>query len=512
MTTFKTARTLFLISAAAGALAACGADDVASPGEGVLVVPPPGGGGGSGGGSGGGGGSTGGPADSCPNGTANVGTIEVGGSGSGDERRVCQVSGTITGNLVLPNNAGTIYSLSGKVQVGQDAGPDVNNPTTSNSGILTIEAGVTLFGASGADFLLVNRGSQLIVDGEADSPVVMTSRNNVVGTATDDSIGQWGGLVILGRAPIGDCADAGATGGTLQCQAPVEGTSGSVYGGANASDSSGRIEYLQVRYPGFKVDTNNELNGITLAGVGSGTIFNHVQVHNSSDDGIEWFGGRVNQSHLVLTGNDDDSIDADSGFKGAIQFAIVVQRATGGDRFIELDSDDKPVDATPRTDLRLSNFTFVSPNAKAVTLRGGADARLLNGVIFSAGSCLDIDQDATIQTSGPDENGAPSFISMFLACGANPFVDDSNVTAAQVAAIFNAEATNEDMGTSSLFDVFVNGANENARTATNPTGASSFFQNVTYIGAVRDANDNWWKGWTCGTPGQASCLSIPAAG
>lgn len=512
MSRFETLRNLLLVGAASIALGACGADDVASPGEGTLVpggpgttptpTPTPGT-------------TPGQAAASCPSGTADVGTIAIGG-GTTDTRRVCQISGTIRGSLRLQNLAGTIYSLSGKVQVGDDQGADANNPTSgAQSGILTLDAGVTLFGASGADFLLVNRGSQLIVDGSAAKPVVMTSRNNVVGDVNADSIGQWGGLVILGRAPIGDCADAGATGGTVQCQAPVEGTSGSIYGGASANDSSGRIQYLQVRYPGFKVDTNNELNGITLGGVGSGTIFDHVQVHNSSDDGIEWFGGRVNQKYLVLTGNDDDSLDLDSGYKGATQFVIATQRTGGGDKLIELDSTDKPVDAIPRTDFLLSNWTFVGSStvsgAQNIHLRGGADAALYNGTMRGT-RCLDIDTAATVQTSGTDEKGVPRFSSVYLAC-TTAFLEDTDVTAAQIQAIFNAGSNNTSNGTSTLSSVFVNGANENAVVATNPTTLSPFFTAVSYIGAVRDANDNWWSGWTCGlASNQMSCLSIPAAG
>ncbi|MFP5328539.1 MAG: hypothetical protein ACLGHC_00150 [Alphaproteobacteria bacterium] len=427
-------------------------------------------------------------------------------------RRICQISGTIRGSLRLQNLAGTIYALSGKVQVGDDRGPDPNSPSAGESGVLTLDAGVVLFGASGADFLVVNRGSQLIADGNASKPVVMTSRDNVVGNVNADSIGQWGGLVVLGRGPIADCADPGATGGTIQCQAPVEGTSGSIYGGASANDSSGRLQFLQVRYSGFKVDTNNELNGITFAGVGAGTVVDHVQVHNSSDDGIEWFGGTVNHKYLVLTGNDDDSLDIDSGYKGATQFVIALQRANGGDKVVEGDSTDKPVDATPRTDWMISNFTMVqrAGTGHYMHLRGGMDADIYNGTVAGQ-ECLDIDTAATVQTSGPDEDGPPKFASVFLACP-TPFVSDDDVTAAQIQAIFEA-GPNNSTGTSTLTAFFINGANENAVPATDPTTLSSFFTPVTYIGAVRDANDNWWRGWTCGlASNEMSCLAIPAAG
>ncbi len=193
---------------------------------------------------------------------------------------------------------------------------------------------------------------------------------------------------------------------------------------------------------------------------------------------------------------------------------IVTQRSGGGDKFVEGDSTDKPVDAVPRTEFLLSNFTFVSSRAAPyIHLRGGMDAALYNGTV-AAPICLDIDTAQTIQAAGAaaDEKGPPRFNSVFFTC-ATPFLDDSDVTAAQIATIFNAGSNNTANGVSTLNNVFINGANENAVPFTSVTGLSSFFTNVSYIGAVRDANDNWWRGWTCGlAANEMSCLTIPAAG
>ena len=494
------------------ALAGCGADNIASPGEGQIVVlpapapapppPPP---------------ATPaptpqGPAASCPSGTSDSGTITT---GSGEVLRNCQLAGVLTGSRRLQNLAGTIYSLSGKVEVGQDLGADPGAPIAGRQrGVLTIDAGVVLFGASGADFLAVNRGSQLNTDGNATAPVIMTSRNNVIGQSTDNSIGEWGGLVILGRAPIADCGDQGAAGGSVQCQAPVEGTAGSVYGGASPNDSSGSIRYLELRFSGFKVADNNELNGITLAGVGSGTIFEYVSVHNSSDDGIEWFGGTVNSRYLVLTGNDDDSIDQDSGYAGNLQFAIVTQRADGGDHIVEYDSNDKPLGALPRSDSRLANFTFLGRRSSAILVRGGGDIRLANGLVVNPNNtCLDIDDAPTVQAAdaGADENGPPRFDSVAFQC-MSPYTQDTDVTSEQVAAVFTAGTNNNASFTNTLTDVVVNGAAETAVPAFNAMTLAPFFMSTNYIGAVRDANDNWFRGWACGlgATGSPSCLTIPA--
>ncbi len=492
----------FLLLSTVIPLAACGADDIASPGEGVIVVP-------------GGGGapppppppppppSAGEPADSCPQGTANVGVIA--------NQRNCQVSGVITGNLTLANLPGVIYSLSGRVQVGRDVGADGNAPNGAQ-GILTIEAGVRVFGSQGADFLLVSRGSQLYAEGNANEPIVFTSRQNIEGTAGPDDIGQWGGIVILGRAPISSCIGAGATPGTADCQGQVEGTSGEAfYGGGVTNDNSGRIRYVQVRYAGFTVTEGNELNGITIAGVGAGTTLDHIQVHNGSDDGIEWFGGINNARYLVLTGIDDDSLDVDNGYKGAVQFVIAVQRANSGDKIIEGDSPGDE-NSVPRTDFEVANATFVgSGGADALNLRGGMDFSLINSVVTGAPACIDIDGNGTIQGAGagPDEDGPPVFAGVYLACD-TPFKDDSDVTAAQIAAIFNSGPNNTANGNSTLQATFINGQNESDADTVQASTYNSFFVDTDYIGAVEDANDTWWQNWTCGLgTNSPSCTAVP---
>lgn len=483
---------LLLLLGSALAISACsGADDVASPGEGQIVVPPPGNGDGDGDGGGNNPPPAGGPAANCPASTTDRGVL--------GNRRNCEISGTITGQRVIQNLAGVVYSLAGRVQVGTDCGPDPAAPLGGcQTGQLTIDPGVVVFGSGGLDFLIVNRGSRIFAEGTPNSPVIFTSRQNIEGTASADSIGQFGGIVILGRAPIQSCNQPNVPGGSVNCQSQVEGTTG-LYGGATANDNSGSLRYVQVRYPGFEVSTGNELNGITLAGVGSGTTIDHVQVHNSSDDGIEWFGGTVNARYLVITGADDDSLDTDFGYKGANQFVIVVQRSAGGDRIVEADTSGNG-NNTPRSFPKFANLTAVSRrSADALLFRGGTDFAVLNSVVTGAPICLDVDNgDVTLQAEGaaPEEAGPPIFRSAFFSC-ADPFRDEADVTAAQIQAIFNGQ-NNVANGTSTLQNVFVNGPNESQVAATNPTAISAFFQNVGYIGAVRDNADLWFVGWTCG--------------
>jgi hypothetical protein len=224
--------TLLALSASALTLAACGSAEVASPGEGDF--------GGSGGGTGGG--TTplppGTPAADCPTGFANVGTV------AGGTLRACQLPQQINGALTVPLRAGTIYSISGRTAVGTDQGVDPAAPIPGSvQGILTIEAGVRIFASGGSDYLLVNRGSQLFAEGTATTPIIFTSRQNVEGTTTLDSQGQWGGIVLAGRAPQANCQLTAP----VTCTGTVEGTS-AFYGGNTAADNSGRLRYVQIKF------------------------------------------------------------------------------------------------------------------------------------------------------------------------------------------------------------------------------------------------------------------------
>jgi hypothetical protein len=504
-------RALLLITSAV-ALAACdGASNIASPGEGTLVTPPP---------------APApapaptptptptptGPADSCPTGTTNVGVI--------NNLRNCQISGTITGGLTLANIRGVVYSLSGRVNVGVDLGADPAAPAAGGQqGILTIEPGVVVFGSSGADALVVNRGSQIFAEGTATRPIVFTSRSNMEGNVNASSIGQWGGIVILGRAPIHTCVGAGATPGTVSCQSAVEGLTGAFYGGGTPTDNSGRLDYIQVRYPGFEVTSGNELNGITLAGVGSGTFANHIQVHNSSDDGIEWFGGRVNHKYIVITGADDDSLDTDLGFKGLLQYVLVVQRTDGGDRVVEADTAGNEA-RTPRSFPRIANFTFIGNRTPdSVLLRGGTDYGLVNGIIrntTASGLCLDIDGAQTAAAADPavDEAGPPIFRSVIFGCS-GAARDEADVPLSVITPIITGNNNLLPPVTLTLQNVFLPGSFETAATATDPrsvyTGTGTFFDQTNYVGAFRNTSDTWFAGWTCGLGlGTPACEAPPS--
>lgn len=516
-------------SAVAVALAGCGADEISSAGSGgnITINNPP---------------ATNPtptnpdptptlvtPAAGCPtidNGQvlSDDGTIK----GPTGEYRICTMPAKFTASATLNRVPGVLYALQDRVNVGDDR---VAVPTAAEV-TLTIRPGVVVYAKTGTSWLAVNRGNKINAVGTADQPIVFTSRDNVLGLANDDSQGQWGGVVLMGRAPITDCEASGATPGAADCYKGVEGSAQpALYGGATATDNSGTMKYVQIRYSGYVLAPDKELQSLTLAGVGSGTTIDHIQMHNSSDDGFENFGGRAKMRYLVITGADDDSIDLDVGYKGSIQYVIAVQKNSGTpDSMIELDSATTTEDQFPRTHMKIANFTFVhksavSANGAAMLMRGKADATLVNGVVISQMSCLRFNGSNILSPDAAHEKiGAPRFESVVMQCSPEPFRatvtsgSGDTLTAAQVAAAFSAGSNNSSTFSATLANTFVNGANETAAVAVNPATIDAEFdaQTTPYVGAVKDANDTWYAGWACnsatanfGTT-STSCMSLPS--
>ncbi len=527
MSTNIDTRKLLLLTSACLALAACGgAEEIASPGSGGNITinnpppppppppaptppPPP---------------SLVTPAGGCPTiedsaGLADRGTI----TGPTGTYRVCELPARITRSTTLTRIPGLLYSLGGRVDVGTDLGAA---PVAGETRVtLTIQPGVVVFASTGVSWLAVNRGHRINAVGTSTTPIVFTSRDNVLGLATDSSQGQWGGVVLLGRAPVTDCTVApSATPGSVNCERQTEGAVDPAYfGGATPNDNSGTMRYVQIRYSGYVLSGNSELQALTLGGVGSATQISHIQSHNSSDDAFENFGGTVSMRNLVLTGADDDNIDVDTGWQGTIQYVIAVQKTGGAaDSMIEQDSSNALENQTPRTNMKLANFTFVHRNAAAgnnaaMLFRGGSDASLVNGVVVSPQACLRLSGSNILGAADsiPGKIGPPVFRSVAMQCAANAFVGSSGITAQQVADLFNGGANNTSSFTATLTNTFVNGANEAARTATDPKTIDASFDTTNYIGAVRDASDTWYQGWTCNSEtasfgaGSSSCTTLP---
>lgn len=218
--------------------------------------------------------------------------------------------------------------------------------SVEDGGELVIPAGTKVVG----DFvsrgtLIVKRGGKLTVNGTETNPVVFTSQR----AAGSKARGDWGGIIINGRSTNNLPGGIGTS----------EGNGGTFGGGAspNSADNSGSIRYLRIEFGGTKVSPDNEVNGLTLNSVGSGTTIEYVQTHFIADDGFEWFGGTVNAKYLVSSGNDDDSFDIDNGFTGKLQFIYAIQDPALANRGHEVDNDSKGSSATPLTMPTIYNAT-----------------------------------------------------------------------------------------------------------------------------------------------------------
>ncbi len=266
--------------------------------------------------------------------------------------------------------------------------------------VLTVEAGAILAFQSNADFIVINRGSQLFAVGAPDAPIVFTSVSDVNGTVGAEDVQQWGGIVINGFGVTNQCSYTGSVAGsdlaTADCHVDAEGAAGldeSQYGGANNDDSSGRLEYVIVKHTGATVGNGDELNGITFSGVGRNTIVENLQVYSTYDDGIEMFGGAVNFTNFVALYVRDDSIDIDEGWSGTITNALVIQSEADGNHCIESDGianydelDAATIEAVIAQGINsrptIRNLTcIISPNGAATaTHEQGRGWRLREGI------------------------------------------------------------------------------------------------------------------------------------
>jgi hypothetical protein len=310
------------------------------------------------------------------------------------------VQGEITSNTTWTN--ANIYILDGFVYVRDGA-------------TLTIQPGTIIkgdFASKGS--LIIERGARIIADGTPEQPIVFTSQKpagiDPVTTQPYRNYGDWGGLIICGRAAVNTPENAGN--GTAAGEALIEGGVGSIYGGGaspNNADDSGILRYVRIEFGGIPFQPNNEINGLTLGGVGSGTIIENVQISYSGDDAYEWFGGTVNAKNLIAYKNWDDDFDTDFGFQGSVQFGLVVRDPNiadqSGSNGFESDNDGTGTDNTPNTRGIFSNVTYVGPLAfsstinsnykRALHLRRNTETSVFNSVFIGQPVGLLIESSST---------------------------------------------------------------------------------------------------------------------
>lgn len=286
------------------------------------------------------------------------------------------------GDVVL--DASITYELTGALVVEDGA-------------TLTIPAGTVIEATGGTSaYIAVAQGGKIFVNGTSSNPVVMTS------AAAVKAPGQWGGLVICGKAPINS-----VNGGTGSAQSEVADLT---YGGTVANDNSGSVRYLRIEYAGAIFSGTKEFNGASLFGVGSGTTFEYVQAFHGSDDGFEFFGGTVNTSNLVAFGNEDDQFDWTEGWNGTNTNWYGKLSFGKGNRGIEADNYEFGFTNTPVSNPTINNMTLVGPGATAsgdiytendgVKLRRGTKAMFSNVVLADWKDGFDVEHDETIAFIG----------------------------------------------------------------------------------------------------------------
>ncbi|MGE3957833.1 MAG: T9SS C-terminal target domain-containing protein [Vicinamibacterales bacterium] len=401
----------------------------------------------------------------------------------GISKPVIVVTGEVNGNETWVNS--NIYVLRGAVFVQQGA-------------TLNIQAGTLVIGESGSvGTLIVLRGGRLNAIGTAAQPIVFTS-DQPVGSRNR---GDWGGIIINGRAPInvpgGEAAGEGDTG---------------VYGGNDPNDNSGILKYVRVEFSGVEFSPDNELNGIAFQAVGRGSTFDYIQAHGSRDDAIEFFGGTADAKHVVLSNAADDSLDWTFGWTGRLQFVTITQRGDDADNGIEADNNEFNNNLLPRSNPQIYNITMCGDpdrnegveSVRAANLRRGTAFTIRNFLITGFKTTgLQIETSNTA-TTGQVDNGTSQLGAGVVWNIPTPL--HSSVAAYVNSGRFPNVRTNVDPGVSTL--ECSNHERPNFQPSSVATLAGGqlapiippndgFFEAVTFIGAVPPAPEpNWMDGWT----------------
>ena len=287
------------------------------------------------------------------------------------------LSGTYTQDLTLDSN--NTYVLNGSLIM-------ASGTTLTIPACMTIEAL-----ASGANvYIAISQGAKIIANGTADCPIVLTSN------ASNPAAGDWGGLILLGRAPINSVT------GSATATSEIAGLP---FGGTNAADDSGILNYVRVEYSGGAADGQSENNGFSFYGVGNGTVVNYIQAYEGKDDGIEFFGGTVNASYVSVVNAQDDSIDWTEGYTGTITNAYVKHGASH-DQGIEADgyNTDFSNAAGYFSKPTVNNLTIIgngsSTGNEAIRLRAGTQGIFNNVWIEGFEEGFDLDGDAGDNPTG----------------------------------------------------------------------------------------------------------------
>lgn len=401
----------------------------------------------------------------------------------GIDKPVIVVTGDVVGSETWVNT--NYYVLRGAVFIHDGA-------------TLNIQAGTRVIGESGSvGTLIVERGGRLIAIGTAQAPIVFTS-DQPIGARNR---GDWGGLIINGRAPVnlegGEGAGEGDTG---------------VYGGNDPNDNSGVLRYVRVEFSGIEFSPDNELNGIAFQGVGRGTQVEYVQAHMSRDDAMEWFGGTVDVKHAVLSNAADDSLDWTFGWTGRAQFIAITQRGDDADNGIEADDNEFNNNALPRSNPQIYNLTACGDpdrneggeSTRAANLRRGTAFTIRNFLITGFKTVGFQIETTNTATTGQIDNGTsqmgagvswniptPMHASVMTYINSDRF---PNIRLGQDPGVSTTGCSNH---SSPNFQPSSTATLAGGQLAPIQPPNDGFFEAVTFIGAVPPAPaPNWIYGWT----------------
>lgn len=415
-------------------------------------------------------------------------------SGPTDPQGRVIISGNITTNRTL--FAREKYILQGFVNVKAGA-------------VLTIEPGTVIFGdKQTTGTLIVERGGRIEANGSADRPIVFTSAQ----PKGQRNYGDWGGIVLLGGAPTNKPNDTQVEGVPFP------------YGGTDSNSNSGTLRYVRIEFSGVAITPNNEINGLTLGGVGAGTKIEYVQVSYCGDDSFEWFGGNVNAKYLVAFRGWDDDFDCDFGFSGKVQYGVSFRDPVINDQStsngFEVDNDAQGTTATPLTSATFSNMTIIGPYGRpgvtafgndaqwgrAMHLRRNSAMTIVNSLFMGFKEGLRLDGTTTLANytanTGQLNNNIVAGMTVAAVTGAG------GVTTPQATEYWNRQGGNNTI----LADYATLGLSTNIFSLTAPNflpsagspllsgaafpgkAADAFFDKVQFRGAFGSAN--WAQGWT----------------
>jgi hypothetical protein len=446
----------------------------------------------------------------------------------GNNSGVVEVTGDLTAATTW--KADKIYLLKGNVFV-------------TNNAVLTIGPGTIIKGDKGTKgTLIITRGAKIEAAGTAEKPIVFTS--NIAAGARDR--GDWGGLVILGKAKNNK-------GTSVDIEGISDATDKGKHGGTDDADNSGTLKYVRVEYAGIPLGPDNEINGVTFGSVGSGTTVDYVQVYRSGDDAFEWFGGTVNAKHLIAVGTWDDDFDTDNGYSGNVQFGIAQRVASiadvSGSNGFESDNNNTGANDQPQTSAVFSNITVLGPVDKAgagsinanyqhaAQIRRNSAISILNSVFagYTEGIFYDdaLPAGATPNSSGNYTNGKSVFANN-LVLGSNGKSNQIKASNATTLALISAGLNLNNVFTPTAyasnvftdpykyapdlvvaakqgtpnFTVVAGSAAAAGAVFTDAKVSGAFFEKVAFKGAV--GTTDWTTGWAHYNP-QTLAYTTPGA-